>query len=153
MRSHFRVLRQGQVFIPLTVLKDPVLKPWGPYPLIANEKDPVLIVTLPTYDYIVVFPDVNVEFQSVKQDPSMLDSETQEYLMDLVEAALFRLTPDEQEMLWQKRSYLMHLPEALPLVLASVPDWGFYFLSNVYQIIEGWVPLSPVQAMQLLLPQ
>ncbi|KAK6055462.1 hypothetical protein COOONC_07033 [Cooperia oncophora] len=71
----------------------------------------------------------------------------------LAVALLTLLTPDEQEMLWQKRSYLMHLPEALPLVLASVPDWGFYFLSNVYQIIEGWVPLSPVQAMQLLLPQ
>ncbi|XGW32621.1 hypothetical protein V3C99_017290 [Haemonchus contortus] len=152
--DHEMVLRQGQVFIPLTVLKNPVLQPWGPYPLIANEKDPVLIVTLPTYDYIVVFPDVAVEFQSVKQDPSTLDSETQEYLMDLVEAGdTQKLTSDEQEMLWQKRSYLMHLPEALPLVLASVPDWGFYFLANVYQIIEGWVPLSPVQAMQLLLPQ
>ncbi|EYC40429.1 hypothetical protein Y032_0612g658 [Ancylostoma ceylanicum] len=63
------------------------------------------------------------------------------------------LKPDEQEMLWQKRSYLMHLPEALPLVLSSVTDWGFYFLANVYQIIEDWAPLSPVQAMQLLLPQ
>ncbi|VDL76594.1 unnamed protein product [Nippostrongylus brasiliensis] len=152
--DHELILRQGQVFIPLTVLKDPVLKPWGPCPLIANEKDPILIVTLPNYDYNVVFPEVAVEYQSVKQDPSSLDSETQEYLMDLVESGdTQKLTPDEQEMLWQKRSYLMHLPEALPLVLASVPDWGYYFLSNVYQIIEGWVPLSPVQAMQLLLPQ
>uniref|UniRef100_A0A1I7WL82 Ubiquitin-like domain-containing protein n=1 Tax=Heterorhabditis bacteriophora TaxID=37862 RepID=A0A1I7WL82_HETBA len=38
-------------------------------------------------------------------------------------------------------------------VLASVSDWGYYFLSNVYQIIEDWAPLSPVQAMQLLLPR
>lgn len=38
-------------------------------------------------------------------------------------------------------------------VLSSVTDWGFYFLANVYQIIEDWAPLSPVQAMQLLLPQ
>ncbi|VDM62901.1 unnamed protein product [Angiostrongylus costaricensis] len=149
-----RLLRQGQLFVPLTVLKDPVLKPWGPYPLIANEKDAILIITLPTYDYDVVFPEVVVEYQSVKQDLSSLDSETQEYIMDLIEAYdTQKLTSDEREMLWQKRSYLMHLPEALPLVLASVPDWSFYFLSNVYQIIEDWASLSPVQAMELLLPQ
>lgn len=152
--DHELLLRQGQIFVPLTVLKDPVLKPWGPHPLIANEKDPILIITLPTYEYDVIFPEVIVEYQSVKQDLSSLDSEIQEYIMDLVEACdTQKLTSDEREMLWQKRSYLMHLPEALPLVLASVPDWSFYFLSNVYQIIEDWVSLSPVQAMELLLPQ
>ncbi|KAK6765698.1 hypothetical protein RB195_025546 [Necator americanus] len=152
--DHELTLRQGQLFISLTVLKDPVLKPWGPYPLIANEKDPILIVTLPTYEHQVIFPEVVVEYQSVKQDPSSLDCETHEFLMSLVEAGdTNNLKPDEQEMLWQKRSYLMHLPEALPLVLSSVTDWGFYFLANVYQILEDWAPLSPVQAMQLLLPQ
>ncbi|VDK46962.1 unnamed protein product [Cylicostephanus goldi] len=84
--DHEMLLRQGQVFVPLSVLKEPVLKPWGPNPLIANEKDPILIVTLPSYEYQVVFPDVAVEYQSIKQDPSSLDSETQEYLMSLVEA-------------------------------------------------------------------
>ncbi|CAJ0609740.1 unnamed protein product [Cylicocyclus nassatus] len=152
--DHEMLLRQGQVFVPLSVLKEPVLKPWGPNPLIANEKDPILIVTLPSYEYQVVFPDVAIEYQSIKQDPSSLDSETQEYLMSLVEAGDPQtLKPDELELLWQKRSYLMHLPEALPLVLSSVTDWGYYFLSNVYQILEDWAPLSPVQAMQLLLPQ
>ncbi|EYC38906.1 hypothetical protein Y032_0687g1530 [Ancylostoma ceylanicum] len=93
------MLLQGQVFIPLTVLKDPVLKPWGPYPLIANEKDPVLIVTLPTLEYQVVFPDVVVEYQSVRQDPSSLDCETHEYLMSLVEAG------DTQKLVGQRRSH------------------------------------------------
>ncbi|KAJ1373807.1 hypothetical protein KIN20_036322 [Parelaphostrongylus tenuis] len=98
--DHELLLRQGQLFIPLTVLKDPVLKPWGPYPLIANEKDAILIVTLPTYDFDVIFPEVVVEYQSVKQDLSSLDSETQEYIMGSHEAYdTQKLTSDEREII------------------------------------------------------
>lgn len=74
--------------------------------------------------------------------------------MDIIESGeTEKLTAEELELLWQKRAYLMDQPEALPLVLNSVSEWGYGFLSNVYQILEEWVPLSPVQAMQLLLPQ
>ena len=74
--------------------------------------------------------------------------------MEIIESGeTQKLSNEEQELLWQKRAYLMDQPEALPLVLNSVSDWSYYFLPNVYQILEEWVPLSPVQAMQLLLPQ
>lgn len=55
-------------------------------------------------------------------------------------------------MLWQRRLYLTNIPEALPLVLASVPTWGFGFLEGIYTLIDIWAPLSPAQAIQLLLP-
>ncbi|PAV77638.1 hypothetical protein WR25_15640 isoform C [Diploscapter pachys] len=147
-------IRQGVYYLPLTALKGPMLKPFGPYPYIKDASDPILVMTFKTWDKIIYFPDVIVDFQSVSQDFTKLDIETQEYIIELIEQAdTTRLESDDKELLWQKRAYLMNQPEALPLVLASVSDWSYPFLSQVYQILDEWAPLKPELAMQLLLPQ
>lgn len=63
------------------------------------------------------------------------------------------LSDDEKEALWEKRYYLSHLPAALPLVLASAVGWDWASLNNIYQLIDDWMPLTPVLAIELLLPQ
>jgi phosphatidylinositol-4-phosphate 3-kinase len=66
---------------------------------------------------------------------------------------VFRLGVDEKEVLWEKRHYLMRSPDALALVLASAVGWDWANLNNVYRLMDEWVPLSAVQAIELLLPQ
>lgn len=65
----------------------------------------------------------------------------------------FSLTEDEKETLWEKRHYLTQIPDALPLVLASAVGWDWASLTNIYQLLDDWMPLSSVQAIELLLPQ
>ncbi|CAB3399260.1 unnamed protein product [Caenorhabditis bovis] len=149
------IMRQGPLFMPLTLLrKQPVVKPFGPFPYIRTPQDPILIMSLKVYETEICFPTVHVDLQCIPQDFSLLEIETQEYLLELIEKEdPSRLEHDDQEMIWQKRLYLTNQPEALPLVLSSLQDWSFSFLSQVYQILEEWAPLRPEIALQLLLPQ
>ncbi|CAI5454702.1 unnamed protein product [Caenorhabditis angaria] len=147
-------LRQGPYFLPLTILKKNLLKPFGPYPYIKDARDPILTMSLKVWDTDIYFPKVSVDMQCIPQDFSMLDLETQEYLLELIERQdPSNLEYDDQELIWQKRLYMTNQPEALPLVLSSLTDWSFVFLAQVYQILEVWAPLRPEIAMQLLLPQ
>ena len=40
-----------------------MLKPFGPYPYIKDASDPILVMTFKTWDKIIYFPDVIVDFQ------------------------------------------------------------------------------------------
>ncbi|CAJ0948939.1 unnamed protein product, partial [Mesorhabditis belari] len=162
MFDHNNKMRQGQLMVPLSKPRglsslesnQTRIEPWGGQPLLCSEKDAVLVITLPVYDYDVVFPDVIVEHPCVKMNFHNLQEETQELLQVLMEATEpEKLQLDDRETLWQRRQYLVNHPEALPLVLASVPTWGFGFLETVYSLLETWASLTPVQAIQLLLPQ
>lgn len=65
----------------------------------------------------------------------------------------FSLNDDEKEALWERRHFLTQIPDALPLVLASAVGWDWPSLTNIYQLLDDWMPLSSVQAIELLLPQ
>lgn len=149
------MIRQGPLFVPLTILKkEPLVKPFGPYPYIKNERDPILILNFKIWDYDYYFPEVNIDMQCIPQDFSTLDHETQEYLLELIEKEEpSQLQKDDQEIIWQKRLYLTLQPEALPYVLSSQNDWSHKQLSQIYDLLEEWAPLRPEIAMQLLLPQ
>lgn len=64
-----------------------------------------------------------------------------------------RLTVEEAEFLYEKRHYLWSKPEALSKVLMAVPRWDFSTLRETYTMISGWLPLTNIQAMELLLPR
>ena len=49
----------------------------------------------------------------------------------------FSLTPDEKEVLWEKRHYLRSFPEALPLVLASAVGVTWLVMMN-HRATDGW---------------
>lgn len=55
----FSLLRQGSLLLPLSVIKEKVVHPWGPRPLFEMEDDLVVLVTLPQLHYDVIFPHVS----------------------------------------------------------------------------------------------
>ncbi|CAA93489.1 Phosphatidylinositol 3-kinase piki-1 [Caenorhabditis elegans] len=148
-------MRQGPLFLPLTLLKkQPMLKPFGPYPYIKDARDPILIMSFKIWDTEIYFPNVVIDMQCIPQDFATLDIETQEYLLELIENQdTSTLETDDQDLIWQKRLHLTNQPEALPLVLSSLQDWSFGFVMRVYQILEEWAPLRPEIAMEFLLPK
>uniref|UniRef100_A0A1I7VGA5 Phosphatidylinositol-4-phosphate 3-kinase n=1 Tax=Loa loa TaxID=7209 RepID=A0A1I7VGA5_LOALO len=151
--DHEGLLRQGSLLLPLSVISGKVVHPWGPRPLFETEDDLVVLVTLPQLHYDVIFPHVNCGGNSLKRDFNSLDSDTQQNLLDIVESGVTHsLTEDEKETLWEKRHYLTQIPDALPLVLASAVGWDWASLTNIYQLLDDWMPLSSVQAIELLLP-
>ncbi|KAK6109822.1 Phosphatidylinositol 3- and 4-kinase family protein [Brugia pahangi] len=151
--DHEGLLRQGSLLLPLSAINGKVVHPWGPRPLFEMEDDLVVLVTLPQLHYDVIFPCVNYGENSLKRDFNSLDSDTQQNLLDIVESGVTHsLTEDEKEALWEKRHYLTHIPDALPLVLASAVGWDWASLTNIYQLLDDWMPLSSVQAIELLLP-
>ncbi|KAM3726746.1 Phosphatidylinositol 3-kinase piki-1 [Dirofilaria immitis] len=151
--DHEGLLRQGSLLLPLSVISGKVVHPWGPRPLFETVDDLVVLVTLPLLHYDVIFPYVNYGENSLKRDFNSLDSDTQQNLLDIVESGVTHsLTEDEKETLWEKRHYLTQIPEALPLVLASAVGWDWASLTNIYQLLDDWMPLSSVQAIELLLP-
>ncbi|VDM96038.1 unnamed protein product [Thelazia callipaeda] len=147
------LLRQGSLLLPLSAIDGKVVHPWGPRPLFEAEDDLVVLVTLPQLHYGVVFPHVSYGDNNMKRDFNSLDSDTQQNLLDIVENGVtYSLTEDEKEALWEKRYYLTNIPAALPLVLASAVGWDWASLTNIYQLLDDWMPLSSVQAIELLLP-
>lgn len=56
------------------------------------------------------------------------------------------------QVLWEKRHYLYHIPEALPKVLLAAHSWDWASLGNLHAMLYNWTPLPPLQALQLLLP-
>jgi len=59
---------------------------------------------------------------------------------------------EDREVLWEKRHYLFHMPQALPKVLLAAHSWDWACLDDLHTILHMWSPMEPVSAMQLLLP-
>ncbi|XP_025834319.1 phosphatidylinositol 4-phosphate 3-kinase C2 domain-containing subunit beta-like [Agrilus planipennis] len=105
----------------------------------------------------VAFPPTNSFITSkefiTKGNFNSLDSQTQEQLLEIsAQDMLCRLPPDIREVLWEKRHYLYKIPEALPKVLLAAHSWAPACLKDLYGMLYSWKQLSPVQAIQLLLP-
>ncbi|XP_064214165.1 phosphatidylinositol 4-phosphate 3-kinase C2 domain-containing subunit alpha isoform X1 [Tribolium castaneum] len=89
----------------------------------------------------------------VKGDFQSLDRSTQQQLIDICEQdMLCKLPPQLREVLWEKRHYLYHIPEALPKVLLAAHSWEYALLPDLHGMLYAWQPLRPIQALQLLLP-
>jgi len=44
-------------------------------------------------------------------------------------------------------------PEALPRVLQAAHSWDWSNLAELYTMVKDWAPLTPLQALELLLPR
>lgn len=63
------------------------------------------------------------------------------------------LLSDDKVMLWGYRGALRPIPSALPKVLLSYDSvWDYYSLRSLYDMIDSWTTLPPIDAMHLLLP-
>jgi len=65
---------------------------------------------------------------------------------------LVRPPPEDREVLWEKRYYLHKHPEALGKVILAARSWEVAPRADLHALLYSWSPLSPVQALQLLLP-
>lgn len=63
-----------------------------------------------------------------------------------------KLMDDEKSLLWENRQYLTSNPAALPKVLLSAPSWSASNLKDIYELLDIWVPMNAIDAIQLLLP-
>ena len=64
-----------------------------------------------------------------------------------------RLGPEESELVWEKRHYLSEKPEALSRVLQAAHSWDWTSLAELYTMVKDWSPITPLQALELLLPR
>uniref|UniRef100_A0A4W3IQG0 Phosphatidylinositol-4-phosphate 3-kinase catalytic subunit type 2 alpha n=1 Tax=Callorhinchus milii TaxID=7868 RepID=A0A4W3IQG0_CALMI len=61
-----------------------------------------------------------------------------------------RLSKTDKEHLWDKRQYCFSHKNSLPKILASVPSWDWDSLPEIYSLLQQWIPLCPVYALELL---
>lgn len=60
---------------------------------------------------------------------------------------------EEREVFWEKRLYLQHIPHALPKLLHAAHSWDCASLMDLHSLLASWSALSPLQALELLLPR
>lgn len=109
-------------------------------------------IEFPDFGPSLKFPDIPSS-NHVTRDFTSLDCNAQLQLTDIIETTTFTKFPaEDREVLWEKRHYLHNYPTALPKVLLSAQFWDFASLSELHKMMENWSPLSPLEALQLLLP-
>ncbi|GAB6033726.1 hypothetical protein CHUAL_013838 [Chamberlinius hualienensis] len=147
-------LSQGRFFCGMW--SDEIDKRLGP--AVSNTGDqhcPVIQLDLPDFGCAMIFPPVirDLPHKSQMKEFEMLDSRTQQVLLDLVErCSTAKNVVDERETLWQMRHYLYEIPQALPKVLLAAHSWNWSCLSDIYKMLDEWKPMNGVDALELLLP-
>uniref|UniRef100_A0A1B0DD91 phosphatidylinositol 3-kinase n=1 Tax=Phlebotomus papatasi TaxID=29031 RepID=A0A1B0DD91_PHLPP len=114
---------------------------------------PVLGVEIPTYGGRVVFPEAPANHTPrPRYDFYSLDCNLRQELIDTAEQG-YPSALDKREVLWEKRHYLQALPHALPKILHAAHSWDFASLIDLHDLLRSWSPLTPLQALELLLPR
>lgn len=87
-----------------------------------------------------------------RYDFTSLDSNLQQELLDTIEQGYVGPT-EKREVFWEKRLYLQKFPNALAKVLHAAHSWDYASLTDLHSLLQTWTPLSPLQALELLLPR
>ncbi|XP_053679489.1 phosphatidylinositol 4-phosphate 3-kinase C2 domain-containing subunit beta [Anopheles nili] len=124
----------------------------GTYPIGASY--PILGIEIPSYGGAVLFPEpISNLPQVVQLDFASLDRNLQQELIDTAEQGYSPDKLEKREVLWEKRHYLHRFPHALPKILHAAHSWDYACLADLHALIKSWTVLSPVQALELLLPR
>ncbi|EDV39394.1 uncharacterized protein Dana_GF24513, isoform E [Drosophila ananassae] len=114
---------------------------------------PVLSIEVPPYGGRIEFPEhQEIPKPAPHYDFASLDANLQEELLDTAELGYSGAT-DRREVFWEKRLYLQKYPNALPKVLHAAHSWDYANLIDLHALLHSWAPLSPLQALELLLPR
>uniref|UniRef100_A0A4W3IQD3 Phosphatidylinositol 4-phosphate 3-kinase C2 domain-containing subunit alpha n=1 Tax=Callorhinchus milii TaxID=7868 RepID=A0A4W3IQD3_CALMI len=107
-------------------------------------------VDFPSFAFDVVYCPPQPS-RVVELDFDTLDTETQKQLLDVfAKDSAFELSKTDKEHLWDKRQYCFSHKNSLPKILASVPSWDWDSLPEIYSLLQQWIPLCPVYALELL---
>ncbi|XP_052862367.1 phosphatidylinositol 4-phosphate 3-kinase C2 domain-containing subunit alpha [Anopheles cruzii] len=124
----------------------------GTYPI--GGSFPILGIEIPSYGGAVVFPEPIRNLPPVVQlDFHSLDRNLQQELIDTAEQGYSPDKLEKREVLWEKRHYLHAFPHALPKILHAAHSWDYACLADLHALLKSWTTLSPVQALELLLPR
>ncbi|XP_065090885.1 phosphatidylinositol 4-phosphate 3-kinase C2 domain-containing subunit beta [Ochlerotatus camptorhynchus] len=124
----------------------------GTHPL--GSAYPILGVEIPSYGGSVVFPEPIKNLPPwAKLDFNSLDRNLQQELIDTAEQGYSADKLEKREVLWEKRHYLHSLPHALPKILHAAHSWDYACLADLHALLKSWPALTPVQALELLLPR
>ncbi|CAD7005638.1 unnamed protein product [Ceratitis capitata] len=114
---------------------------------------PVLSIEVPPYGGRIMFPEpVEQPAPAPRYDFNSLDANLQQDLLDTAEQG-YSGAKDKREVFWEKRLYLQSFPYALPKVLHAAHSWDYASLIDLHSLLHSWTPLSPLQALELLLPR
>ncbi|EDV96661.1 phosphatidylinositol 4-phosphate 3-kinase C2 domain-containing subunit beta [Drosophila grimshawi] len=114
---------------------------------------PVLSIEVPPYGGRIEFPEhQETPKPAPHYDFASLDANLQEELLDTAELGYSGAT-ERREVFWEKRLYLQQYPNALPKVLHAAHSWDYANLIDLHSLLHSWAPLSPLQALELLLPR
>uniref|UniRef100_A0A1B0A2K1 phosphatidylinositol 3-kinase n=1 Tax=Glossina pallidipes TaxID=7398 RepID=A0A1B0A2K1_GLOPL len=114
---------------------------------------PVLSIEIPPYGGRIQFPEpLKNPKPAAKYDFNSLDTNLQQELLDTAEQGYLGAT-DKREVFWEKRLYLHNFPYALAKVLHAAHSWDYASLMDLHSLLHSWSPLSPLQALELLLPR
>ncbi|XP_077976538.1 phosphatidylinositol 4-phosphate 3-kinase C2 domain-containing subunit alpha-like [Styela clava] len=105
-----------------------------------------------------LFPPYSIRLQLPRTLPngvsmSSLDESTQQDLTHILSKnPLSKLTDHERELLWKYRHIKEYVQSrgSLARILRSVPSWSSKNLSTVYQLLETWPRIEPIEAFELL---
>uniref|UniRef100_W4VRG7 Putative phosphotidylinositol 3 kinase 68d n=1 Tax=Corethrella appendiculata TaxID=1370023 RepID=W4VRG7_9DIPT len=115
---------------------------------------PVLSINIPDYGGTPYFPEPLKNVPAARfLDFNSLDKNLQQELIDTAEQGYPLDKLDKREVLWEKRYYLHSLPYALPKILHAAHSWDFLCLSDLHTLLKSWSTLTPLQALELLLPR
>ncbi|KAH8370988.1 hypothetical protein KR093_005859 [Drosophila rubida] len=114
---------------------------------------PVLSIEVPPYGGRIEFPEhQEAPKPAPHYDFASLDANLQEELLDTAELG-YTGASERREVFWEKRLYLQNYPNALPKVLHAAHSWDYANLIDLHSLLHSWAPLSPLQALELLLPR
>ncbi|XP_054734879.1 phosphatidylinositol 4-phosphate 3-kinase C2 domain-containing subunit beta [Anastrepha obliqua] len=114
---------------------------------------PVLSIEVPPYGGRILFPEpLEQPPPAPRYDFNSLDTNLQQELLDTAEQG-YSGAKDKREVFWEKRLYLQSFPYALPKVLHAAHSWDYASLMDLHSLLHSWAPLSPLQALELLLPR
>ncbi|XP_041472196.1 phosphatidylinositol 4-phosphate 3-kinase C2 domain-containing subunit beta-like [Lytechinus variegatus] len=115
----------------------------------------ILQVDFPTFKHVVIFPPIEPK-KAVNRPTSFTALEEHEqYRLHgiLKKDSLSPLREDDATFLWNKRHFCTRISWALARILQVAPSWDWACLADVYALMEEWIPLDPLDALQLLHPR
>ena len=115
-----------------------------------NAASVILRADFQVYHTEVIFPEALVQvMQSVAYDSCSSDVRIK--LDEIVSRGMHtELSRSEKELVWDHRNKLRHVPQALPYIVTSLPNFNHNTVAQVHELLQTWQPLSPVIALGLL---
>ena len=118
-----------------------------------QERDSVILkVDFEVYHSDVIFPELLLpNFSTISVNTTTPDTKFSQALEEILNRRISKdLTDAEKKMLWENRMHCKSIPEALPFVLVSAPDWGPDNVNEIHDLVKSWKPLTPTLSLELL---